>query len=245
MGIISRIDSEHSSESARQYVTDTESDRREFMSALVGVSMGNKYFKPRTVDLLVTEAHADFSHVGFMLPDVPSVKTLVAKGEPEMLAEKKSRLAFNNIATKVRMKAAECLSATRILRWKSETPVEESPLYHLSQDDVKQLFQTNEAFRREILSATRSVLQNHYGEGWKKKDSLERGKLLSIGKDFLLMEIACILSAHEILGSQICLYIYHKPMPVLQKLLDGHFGEMPNVERWRTGYLAYHEFEGS
>lgn len=243
MGIIARISEEHCSERGLEAVQRLKRHPKdESVSALVGISRGNSYFTQNNVGLVTEAALEDFASVGYMLPDKPSVFTLEALGSEHKKAETKSRLDFNRYSSMIRSELQRLLydeSGAKVLRWDT---VEGNSEYGLCAVALQRLFDSNTQFRTDIETETeRMLVGNLGGDTWKSLGKAENDKRVATGVQFLLMELSCIASSANLLDSELSVYIYHRPMEVMRKLLDGEYEgfESPNA-----GYLVYEPFAG-
>ena len=85
---------------------------------------------------------------------------------------------------------------------------------------MKVLYEKDDTFRNDARDATKQVIE-HHGTELPMEDAID------IGIEFFLKELAFILNAADILGIPKSAYLYHKEMPVLEKLLDGKYNFTP------------------
>lgn len=207
-------------------------------AVLLGISRGNSQFTEAYIQQLLDAMRAKFdTRVYCMLPDEPSVHTLMATGYADRAeAERKSRLDFNKLSNAIQRSQ---LPLDRILRW---NVFSHKPAYREQLSRITDAL-TNPSFVAEADTATLQVLAAAYAHSRLRIDNqllefdpqisvsekLNHNVLanrLAIGRLFLVEELACILSAPELIGSDRVVYVYHRPMPILTNTLRGKYGEM-------------------
>lgn len=206
-----------------------ESALKKQTGAVIGLSIRNSYFRKKENLLeLLTWATKNFKQVYVMCPDVPSIDTLRSLGYTESEAKSKATLACNNLVNKCNKILNElgAKASTQIVRWNA---FENSPAYQYMYDRLKKLYAANSEFQNDVRSATKSVIENH-------GTAVAINEAIDLGVEFFLKELAFIINAAEILELPLSAYIYHKDMPVFQKLLDGHYGFTSPAN---SGYLIY------
>lgn len=211
-------------------------------AVLLGISRGNSQFTESYILQLLDAMRAKFdTRVYCMLPDAPSVHTLMATGYADTAeAERKSRLDFNKLSNAIQRAQ---LPLDRILRWNvfSHEPAYREQLGRMT-DAL-----TNPSFVAEADTATMQVLTAAYAHNRLRIDNLPldfdpkisvTAKLnhavlanrLAIGRLFLVEELACILSAPELTRCDRVAYVYHRPMPILTNTLRGEYGGLPAAQ---------------
>jgi tRNA-dependent cyclodipeptide synthase len=219
-------------------------------AVLVGISRGNPQFTEQYIERLLETMCAKFDNrVYCMLPDMPSVHTLMATGYTVATeAERKSRLDFNKISNAIqRLK----LPLDRILRWDviSQQPAYQQELGRMSN------VSKDPSFVAEADTATTQVLAGAYAHKRLRIDnqavefdpntsvSAKLGQdvlanRLAIGRLFLVEELACILAAPKLTKHERVTYVYHRPMPILTKSLAGEYGDLASDQ---VGYSVVTE----
>lgn len=192
--------------------------------ALIGLSIRNSYFKDKNLHQLITWAKDNFNQVHIMCPDVPAIDTLKSLGYPDNKARLKATLACNNLMYKCQRICEKLNIDAHFIRW---ADVENQADYQNMYLALKKLYLDDPTFHSDVRETTREVIQNH---GTK----LPINKAIDIGIEFFLKEIAFIINAADILGIPKSTYLYHKEMPVLQKLLDSKYYFTPPAN---TGYI--------
>lgn len=192
---------------------------KEKEGALIGLSIRNSYFKDENLHELISWAKDNFKHVNIMCPDQPAVHTLRSLGYDEKKAKEKANLACNNLENKCKRIIEELGIAGRskIIRWDD---LEKNEKYNSMYRKMKELYEKDSAFRNDARGATKQVIEHHGTE-------LPMEEAIDIGIEFFLKELALILNAADILGIPKSAYIYHKEMPVLEKLLNGEYSFAP------------------
>ncbi len=175
-----------------------------------------------------------------MLPDKPSVFTLEALGTGHDKAVSKSRLDFNRYSNMIRGELVRLLQdeqGGKLLRWET---VEGNTAYSTCLDALQNLFASNAQFQTDVRSETERMLVGNLGEEvFGNMENHEREKRTLMGVQFLLMELSCIVSSANLVGSELCVYIYHRPMEVMRKLLDSEYSGFRSAN---AGYLVYKPF---
>lgn len=184
-------------------------------SALIGLSIRNSYFKEENLKELIKWADENFNRVFVMIPDIPAIETLKSLGYSENRARQKAQLASNNLENK-------CISIIeeygiedkcKMIRWRD---LSNNETYNNSFKNLKELYNVDENFKKDVRDTTDAVIEFHGSE-------LPKEKAIDIGIGFLLQELAFILDSANILGVNRCAYVYHRSLPVHEYMLSGKY----------------------
>jgi cyclo(L-tyrosyl-L-tyrosyl) synthase len=195
----------------------------ERQTIILGVSINNSYFKKGNLERLITWASSKAKNVIVMIPDKPSVYTMVACGYEHDKAEREARLKANSLENKViEIVAEHWIKNVSVIRWNKLVG---NPRYLESLVQMKHEYDTDLCFRHATRQMTAEVITNGTSAA-ASKDQVDTGVC------FLLEELAFILNAPAILGEEKVAYVYHKPIKILKDLLAGeyHYEPLPNVE---------------
>ena len=174
-----------------------------------------------------------------MLPDRPSVHTLQALGISEKKAETKARLDFNryrNMINKVLPDIVDNANDIELIQWNT---LEKEKSYQDALNELQILYDTNTPFRSDVEEECVRMLRNNKANTYDALGEAERRQRIGHAVQFLLMELACVLSAPKTLQKEKVLYLYHRPMVVMQKLLEGAYD---GKTRDNVGSFVYREF---
>lgn len=188
---------------------------RESGCVVIGLSIRNSYFTEDALKQLLAWSNDNFQHIYIMIPDKPAIHTLQALGYEFKKAKEKAMLASNNLENKCN-RIIEQLTANdrfKIIRWDY---IEANSSYVAALEQLTKLYSSNKQFQHDARSATQEVLKHN-------TDSILAAEAIEIGVQFLLMELAFIAHAADVLDQPHTAYIYHKEMPILENLLSGKY----------------------
>ena len=188
-------------------------------SIIIGISINNSYFKEPNLEKLISWACGTFESVYIMIPDQPTVHTLLALGRTKEKAEKEARLKANNLENKC-LTIIERFKYTniKIVRWGM---VVENIAYVESLIDIKHAYDLDAYFKQAIRKATREVLV-------KNLSRVPTENEVDVGINFLLQELAFICRSPEILNKVKTAYVYHKTMLVMKDILEDKYAFKPS-----------------
>jgi len=204
-----------------------ESVLRNQQAVLIGLSIRNNYFKEDTIEELTRWASNNFGSLVFMLPDVPAMDTLCGLGYPFTKAREKAMLACNNLENKCQriINKLDIAEKANIVRW---AHLEGNSVYRKSFSRLSELYKNDDLFRKDARNATRHVMLS-------QETVLPIEESIDVGVGFLLKELSFIAAASEVLELACATaYLYHRPMPVLHKLLSGQYAYSPSS---MNGYI--------
>ncbi|MBP6925606.1 MAG: tRNA-dependent cyclodipeptide synthase [Candidatus Pacebacteria bacterium] len=205
---------------------------------VIGMSPGNSYFKQEVINKLLVFSLGEYENIEILIPDVPAISTYVALGYPENIARKEKAIPQGNAFRNRLVKAIEqeSLDGSRIHigNWRKDE-IEENIEYQTQYLQLKDLYQNNEDFRKDINKATSDVLLEN---PFKKKDITISD--IEIGTHYIISEFAYMLSL-PILKKDFNLFVYgyHKPWPVWEKFIEG---EYDGKKREDLGFLLLPSF---
>lgn len=187
--------------------------------AILGMSPGNSYFKKNTIEWLIANVKNRFVWFRIMIPDHPAEYTYKAKGDLKF--KRKARLKWNAIRNTVESVIGE-EGINSILNWKEQ--INTHPAYRRSIKEILSLYRSNDWFKSALESSTKEVLQ-----WWDIQKEISQ-KNIDIWVKFLICELAFLVAAKEILGSEVT-YIYHRPWPIFTDLIAWKFdGEIRPID---------------
>lgn len=197
-------------------------------TAVVGMSLGNKYFSESNIAELLGLCRGSFSDVRVMITDVIGVDTLLAEGYPRDEAIRKARLDGNALRNRIKrvIKASDG-PEVKILDWMSG--IEAHPIYQESLAEVKELYDTVDSFRNDVRAATASVLEG------KLRNGQELEFAIDTGVHYLLAELAFLGRSPEILGTEQIAYVYHRGWPIFTNFING---EYDGEQRVNVGFVV-------
>lgn len=181
-------------------------------SFLIGLSLNNSYFSQENIEKIISwcdEPQWAVSNA-IMIPDEPSIHTMVASGVVESSVRSITRRKANALENKCRK--VKTKNELKIYRW---SEVKDQIPYKISLDLMRSIFTHNSKFRRDCLNTTREVIS-------KKNRNPSESQLIE-GTQFLLEELAFVYSSRNIIGAGSVCYVYHKKLDVLYYLLSGQY----------------------
>ncbi len=184
---------------------------------IVGMSPGNSYFNEARVHEILSWATTHSDDVRVMIPDLPSVYTLRARGERK--PEQKARLNGNNLANKCK-RAIEQIAARgmhahiNLIHWSED--IERNESYKASLQQITELYAENAIFRTDVRNTTRCVLESHCTES-----GIEAA--ITEGSKYLLCELAFLQASPAVLRVSRAAYVYHRNWPVFENLINGTY----------------------
>lgn len=181
---------------------------------IVGISINNSYFKEPALERLLIWATSLVESVYIMIPDEPSVFTLMALGYSKKKAEKEARLKSNNLENKCLAIANRLgLKNITIIRWATLTGSRE---YLAALAEIKYAYDNQPHLKRALRLTTSKVIA-HALSRTPTNDEIDLGVM------FLLQELAFICRSNFILKHEKIAYVYHKTMRVMKDVIEGHY----------------------
>lgn len=197
---------------------------------IVGMSIGNSYFKDKTVNRLLKTVVEKFGRAVVLIPDVPAISTYIALGYPENRARRDKAIpkgnALRNLVAKSVQKLGYSNNIVKIIDWQSE--VENNPTYQEEYNKIRNLYDSNPEFQKAVNSATREVLHNAQKEIKDIEDAVK------IAVHYLLAELAFHEFAPLLLNADKVVGIYHKNWQVYEDYIAGKFN---GVVKNNLGFL--------
>jgi len=187
-------------------------------AAIIGVSMLNSHFTKENIQRTADIVKQTHDNVFFMLPNKPAEHTLAGYGYSKEEAQKTVQRKFKSIERNCR-KSIEALQIpdAKILFWEQ---FEDNENYFEMLTRLNELYATDTHFREDARSTTRAVYET---SKYPAKKRLSLDEQVDVSVDFLLEELAFILSSPDILNIEGTDYVYHKEMPILSELLAGNY----------------------
>ena len=202
------------------------------------MSPGNGYFKQGVINQLLEKAVHDFDHVGIFVPDIPAIATYVALGYPENIARVKKVIPQgNNLKNRVKTSInTEGLppEKIRIFEWQKED-FENNQLYLEAFNFVRELYNTNIDFKKDIKDETANVLENNI---FKKQTVTDSS--IEIGVHYIISEFSFLLFISKYLKQEKITYVYHHSWPVFEKFIKG---EYDGIVKEQITFIKYPEFK--
>ncbi|MDQ5901514.1 MAG: hypothetical protein QG580_229 [Patescibacteria group bacterium] len=189
---------------------------------ITGMSPGNGYFKQEVIDKLLVYCSEKYSKVEICIPDIPAIYTYLALGYSENKAREKAiRLQGNNYRNRINnVFTTRNLNPDNIKIWNwAKDGVEENPIYRECFDAIKNLYDNNIDFKKDINMATEEVLVNNQ---FKKKE-LSKDDIV-MGAHYIISEFAFILYISKTIKDyNHFIFGYHRPWPVWEKFIAGGY----------------------
>ena len=159
-------------------------------SFIIGLSLDNSYFNSENIARLIAYVNTTLPNNQhfIMIPDVPAIHTMVAKGMNRNDAEKKSKLKSNALENKCRKVVLQKIPD--IVRWES---LKNNTIYQSRLNEFEEFYNSNNSFREYINTTVYSVLK-------KQNDTIISSEVLYTGSRFLLMELVFICWSPDILN---------------------------------------------
>ena len=199
--------------------------------AVIGLSLGNSYFKNEKIQELVRFGVDNFSQVQLMILDCPAVHTYSALGYSLKVAEKKARLNGNTLRNHAKRAIASICDISvfpkvGIINWQEEIIQNED--YRREYQTLCSLYDINLDFRFAVRQTTQSVLE------FKLKSNQNIDVAIDEGVNYLLKELAFLCASPDIFGVEKIAYMYHERWGVFENLVNGVY----DCERGRLGFLV-------
>lgn len=177
-------------------------------TAIIGMSLWNSYFTEDNIAWIVEIAREKFEAVKIMIPDYPTRYTYRALWTRNVEWEISKR--WNALRNRISRVLGD---DTDVIDWKDRINKHQS--YRGSIRELLQLAKQNETFRKALEDTTREVLAS--------KIEINSEKI-QIGTKFLICELAFLISAKEILWTEVT-YIYHRPWKIFTDLISWKFDD--------------------
>lgn len=184
--------------------------------AVVGMSIGNSYFKKDRIDALLKYCTRVFSQVRILIADKPMEHTYRAMGYSSANAGTKARLKGNALQNHSQRSIDVILGGDiRLIQWENDIHPREA--YQRELRRFEELYGDADGFKQEIRDTTRTVLDGKLKQGVKIESAIDEGI------HYLLKELAFVSASPEILGTQKVAYVYHTRWKIYEDFVDGKF----------------------
>lgn len=202
------------------------------------MSPGNGYFKQEVIDKILPYALSQYENIGIFIPDVPAISTYLALGYPENIARSKKAIPQgNNLKNRVAHSIQkENLDQNKItvFDWQKED-IENNPIYKTEYAYIKNLYLTNNEFKKDINNETEQVLVNNQ---FRKKEI--NSSDIQTGAHYILSEFAFMLFLPQFKKEYISFdYGYHKSWTVFEKFISGTYD---GVEKASLKFIQLTDF---
>ena len=189
-------------------------------SIIVGISINNSYFKEPNLEKILSWSQCNASKVYIMIPDEPSIHTLIAIGYAHKKAENITRLKSNALENKC-LKIIQGLNSSvfNVLRWKS---IVGSLAYLESLCEMNNLYCTDVNFRKALRDTTAEVVSKYIQHA---PTEIEIDNAVV----FLIKELSFICNSNNILDSSNVAYLYQNTMNVLRDIVYGKYSFKTSV----------------
>lgn len=185
--------------------------------AIIGMSPGNSYFKDGNVRKLFQAVSHEYMRAIVLIPDIPAISTYQALGYTDSKAKSKAVLKGNNLRNRSNRIIQELNldEHIRVLDWSNE--IEKNKIYQAWYQNIAELYNDNEKFRKEVLAATSEVVES---EAMKMKtENINPEK----ATHYLISEIAFMEASIQIYECKMATYIYHRNWPIYERYIAGEF----------------------
>lgn len=191
--------------------------KRKEISFIIGISINNSYFKPENIKKLISWSSNFAKSIYIMIPDEPSVYTMMACGRSQEESIKISRLKSNNIENKcLRIISDLKVENITIIRWKN---VKDNIFYLNAKKQIKNLYYLDVDFKNAIIQTTKNVILANVG-------SVVSESSIDLGVNFLFEELAFILYSTVILKEEKTIYVYHKTMQLMKDIIENKYNNL-------------------
>jgi cyclo(L-tyrosyl-L-tyrosyl) synthase len=179
-----------------------------------GISPFNSYFSEERIRELALWGQSKFKAMHFFVPDGPSVHTLEAVGYPRDKAEWKARRQAQYLKNKIKRALSSLAIGDREIDEMilDSERLSATPRYNALLKEVNDLFESDERFRTECLSASRWVLMQKVSGD----DQFTDHALLTAVKYFL-SEIPLFADTAGIVGRSSSVFCYHQRVEFLER----------------------------
>mmetsp|Transcript_15693 Transcript_15693/g.21881 ORF Transcript_15693/g.21881 Transcript_15693/m.21881 type:complete len:235 (-) Transcript_15693:123-827(-) len=184
---------------------------------LCGLSLGNSYYSQSRVTSIMKFFANKASIVFPFIPGRISSHTYKALGasNPETQARNNySRMLKNTQAAIQEAEGGPC--SFQIISWDKD--IANHSCYLQSLENVRELYELNQEFRNDVRDMTAKMIS-------KKIEPTEEA--IEEGKEYVLKECAFYVVSPEVLGVPAIGFVYHTEWPMLNKLVNGHYGTKP------------------
>ncbi len=192
------------------------------------MSPGNSYFKEEVVKQLLQQVVEKYGKTSVLIPDIPAVSTYIALGYPENRARRDKALpqgnALRNKVFRATIGHKYSSEVVKVISWAED--IENNSEYKEKYKKIRNLYDSNEAFREAAHAATKEVLDGG-------KSIVDMEKAIKIAVHYLLSEFAFMEFAPSYLGAEKVMYIYHRNWPVYERYIAGEF------DGASRGYLGF------
>lgn len=193
---------------------------------VLGISLNNSYFKTDNLIKILTWATSRVRSVYIMIPDEPTVHTLMAVGKTLEDSTKIARLKSNALENKCADIIQNLnLKGIQIVRWGR---IVDNAVYKQSLSEILQAYEYDAVFRGVVQSTTRNVIV-------KSMVNEPSTTQIEVGVQFLLQELAFISHSDGILEEFSTRYVYHQTMDILRDLMIGLYSFKASMN---VGYLT-------
>ncbi len=188
---------------------------------IVGLSPGNSYFSPGTIDDLLQTVSA-LGKTRIMIPYEPAVHSYKAIGYSAQAAENKARLQCNRLRNASKRSIENVLARDpsndiRIIDWEEEIAANER--FRKEYLRLQSFYKADMSFREDVQASTRDVLKNKIKTGASLDAAIEEGV------HYLLKELAFLLESPAIFEAKSVAYVYHREWPIFTDMIEGKYGE--------------------
>lgn len=186
-------------------------------TVLFPICLNNGYYNKEKISLMMRFLPSFTDKVIIFFTDGPAQNNYLALGKTQIEAEREARLQRNRLHNHCLEGLSEISGLTYSFDdWKETYDSNE---YKRAFDEIRSLYSNNQEFSQEVLSGTDHVLKriaSHRGLDVQNIDT-------EIAINYVLQELAYILSVPERYSLDKITYIYYDRWPVLEKLLDGRY----------------------
>ncbi|MEG8281248.1 tRNA-dependent cyclodipeptide synthase [Streptomyces sp. AHA2] len=202
-------------------------ERREH--ALFGMSPCNSYFSKDRIRRMLQWGLQEFESVHVFLPDYATRFTFLALGYEQRAAEKKARTETNALRNRIK-RALRSLGVVDtdalIIDWNR---IREEPAYLTLLARAEETFETDTAFRRACLDASREVIKHQRLRGRMPEEAR-----LRIAVRYVLLKMPTFLDTAAIIGARSSVRCYHRPAAMDRALFAHRYSLVPAAHQ---GYL--------
>ncbi len=202
--------------------------------ALVALSPRNSYYTRKNIGFAINEAVKKFGRVVVMVADGPDIANMLALGYPTIeTARAKAQHYGSNLKNRARQICAErnyTDSQVKIIDWARD--VDPHPAYTQSYIKFCNLLETNPAFKNDVESVARFVIESARDRGQVydgKKDNIDVAEGVKMAIHYTLAEMAFNDAAAQMFGVSKTVFVYHRTFPLIENYINGAYDGVPKT----------------
>jgi tRNA-dependent cyclodipeptide synthase len=189
---------------------------------IIGVSPRNPYFKnPENIQFAIDRLMGSYQTLCLFAPGLLDRHNFLAWGYSEEAAERKAEESQWSIAKAMR---EICIRNDIPLMTCSDAFSNES--YQGALEKLSSLYVSNDNFREDVRRATAITIESHARVSSRDRTRIQITGMpagVDEGIHYLIGELAWLIAVSNNMGYAKAVYHYHKPWPVFERLIAGHY----------------------